>query len=442
MLLGQPAVAALAPDQLADVGVRPPPDASLPLDARLTEPRRAADDARRRDRRPAGRGDLRRLRLSAALLADPCACRRTRSQKADLQPGVDYRLVVIGFNPRRPPTDGKRMVGGQIGFGHRGRSRDDRAEASEPVVGEAHAAVGYHYAYDAERGRYAHPVALFVVTANGRLSRVLSGLAISGGDVRLALVEAGKGAIGAIARSNAAPLLRLQRLDRLLHRSSSDPARSRRDRDDSRHCRRPHRAHRERRREAHVNAIASCRDRPRPSRRRPTRSTFALIGVSFVIVILVAGLIVIFAYRYRRGSTAPRGAVAGRVCSTKSRSAGPSRRSSASSCSSGGRARIRFLCCFRRVQAMEIHVVAKQWMWKSPAPERPARDRHAARSRRRAGPAGDDFAGRHPLLRRARLSHQAGHPPRALCRVVVSGDQDRHVPSLIAPSSAARRTRR
>ena len=60
------------------------------------------------------------------------------------------------------------------------------------------AAVGYHYAYDAERGRYAHPVALLVVTANGRLSRVLSGLSISGGDVRLALVEASKGTIGAI----------------------------------------------------------------------------------------------------------------------------------------------------------------------------------------------------------------------------------------------------
>jgi hypothetical protein len=32
-LLGEPAFAALAPDALVDIGVRPPPDAALPLDA-------------------------------------------------------------------------------------------------------------------------------------------------------------------------------------------------------------------------------------------------------------------------------------------------------------------------------------------------------------------------------------------------------------------------
>ena len=36
ILTGEPAGAALAPDQLTDVGVRPPPGATLPLDARLT----------------------------------------------------------------------------------------------------------------------------------------------------------------------------------------------------------------------------------------------------------------------------------------------------------------------------------------------------------------------------------------------------------------------
>ena len=37
------------------------------------------------------------------------------------------------------------------------------------------------------------------MTSDGRLSRVLSGLAITGDDARLALVEAGKGTIGALA---------------------------------------------------------------------------------------------------------------------------------------------------------------------------------------------------------------------------------------------------
>ena len=150
----------------------------------------------RRHRRPPLGRDLRRLRLSAALLADPCARRRRACEKRTYA-GADFRLVVIGFNPRATADDGKRMVGGQIGFDTPVGRATTALIASAPVVARLTAAVGYHYAYDAERGRYAHPVALLVVTANGRLSRVLSGPAISGGDVRLALVEAGRD-IGAI----------------------------------------------------------------------------------------------------------------------------------------------------------------------------------------------------------------------------------------------------
>ena len=57
---------------------------------------------------------------------------------------------------------------------------------------------------------------------------------------------------------------------------------------------------------------------------------------------------------------------------------------------------------------MDIHVVAKQWMWKVRASRRAARDRRAARPGRPAGPAGDDVAGRDPQLLRSRLPHQAG----------------------------------
>jgi len=196
MLLGQPAAAALAPDQLADVGVRPPPDANLPLDARLTD----------LDGRPMTLGDATGGRPAVVVFADydcPQLCSPILAMtggalaKSRLEPGVDYRLVVIGFNPRATASDGKRMVGGQIGFGTAVGRATTALRASEPVVARLTSAVGYHYAYDIERARYAHPVALLVVTANGRLSRVLSGLAISGSDVRLALIEAGKGAIGA-----------------------------------------------------------------------------------------------------------------------------------------------------------------------------------------------------------------------------------------------------
>ncbi|HZZ63207.1 MAG TPA: hypothetical protein VFE63_18910 [Roseiarcus sp.] len=198
ILFGQPAAAALAPDRLADVGVRPPPSASLPLDAPLTD----------LDGRPRTLGEAIGGRPAVVVFADydcPQLCSPILAltggalAKSGLAPGVDYRLVVIGFNPRASAVDGKRMVGGQIGFETPVGRATTALRASEPVVARLTAAVGYHYVYDAANQRYAHPVALLVVSANGRLSRVLSGLAISGDDVRVALTAAGRGEIGAIA---------------------------------------------------------------------------------------------------------------------------------------------------------------------------------------------------------------------------------------------------
>jgi protein SCO1/2 len=197
-LLGQPTAAALAPDQLADIGVRPPPNASLPLDARLTG----------LDGRPMTLGDAIAGRPAVVVFADydcPQLCSPILAlagealAKSGLAPGADYHLVVIGLNPKASASDGKRMVGGQIGFETPVGRATTALRVSDPIAASLMSAVGYHYAYDPERARYAHPVALLVVTATGRLSRVLPGLAISGGDVRLALVEAGKGAVGAIS---------------------------------------------------------------------------------------------------------------------------------------------------------------------------------------------------------------------------------------------------
>ena len=49
-----------------------------------------------------------------------------------------------------------------------------------------------------------------MLRADGRVTRVLTGLGLSGADMRLALVEAGEGRIGTIARSGAAVVLGLR----------------------------------------------------------------------------------------------------------------------------------------------------------------------------------------------------------------------------------------
>jgi protein SCO1/2 len=69
----------------------------------------------------------------------------------------------------------------------------------EPAIAAATKAVGLHYAYDSEHDQYAHPAAAYIVDAAGRVRRVMSPIGLDGGDLRLALVDAGHGAIGGIA---------------------------------------------------------------------------------------------------------------------------------------------------------------------------------------------------------------------------------------------------
>ena len=195
--LGAPVHAALAPDQLAEVGVRPPPGARLPLNVRLAD----------LDGRPVTLGEAIGARPAVVVFADydcPQLCSpilalaRDALAKSGRRPGVDYRMVVIGFNPRATAADGKRMVGGQIGFDSPVGRATAALTASPRAAERLMSAVGYHAEYDAAAARYAHPAVLLVVAADGRLSRVLSGLSISGDDVRRALVEAGRGGFGEI----------------------------------------------------------------------------------------------------------------------------------------------------------------------------------------------------------------------------------------------------
>ena len=119
--------------------------------------------------------------------------------KTGLRPGSDYRLVVIGLDPK----DGLKAARAM---------RTEHIDAQNPIgraavfltggdadIRAATAAVGLHYAYDPEHDQYAHPAAVYVVDATGRVRRVLSPLGLDGGDLRLAMVDAGGGAIGSFA---------------------------------------------------------------------------------------------------------------------------------------------------------------------------------------------------------------------------------------------------
>jgi len=194
---GAPAAASLTPDQLASVGVRPPPDAALPLDALLTDiDGHATTLATTIAGRPAivifADYDCQQLCSPIIGLAGSAL------KDSGLAPGLDYRLAIVGFNPDATAADARRMVEGQIGLDTAVGRVTSALIASPSVAKLLTAAVGYHFVHDADNHRYAHPAALLVVTPDGRLSRVLSGLSINGDDVRTALKGATHGGVVAI----------------------------------------------------------------------------------------------------------------------------------------------------------------------------------------------------------------------------------------------------
>ncbi|MCC8982961.1 SCO family protein [Bradyrhizobium acaciae] len=113
-----------------------------------------------------------------------------------LRAGVDFRLVVLGLDPKDTAADARAMKAKQITARGEVSKHATFLRGTSASVGELLAAFGIRSSYDRERDQFAHPVAAFVVTPDGRISRALPGIAIDPGNLRLALVEAGRGHVG------------------------------------------------------------------------------------------------------------------------------------------------------------------------------------------------------------------------------------------------------
>jgi protein SCO1/2 len=177
------------------VGVTPPPDARAPTALEFIDedgvPRTLADVM-------AGRPTL--LILADYTCKSLCGpilglAAHALGQSA-LQPGTDYRVVAIGLDPDDQPSDARAMKRAQIGEGSGLASATAFLTAEADALEQIEASLGYRSAYDSQNDQVAHPAVAFVLTGDGRLARVLSGLALDPADLRQALVEAGEGRIG------------------------------------------------------------------------------------------------------------------------------------------------------------------------------------------------------------------------------------------------------
>jgi protein SCO1 len=124
-----------------------------------------------------------------------------RTMKAiSLDLGKDFEAVTVSFEPKDTPplAKAKRDVyTGQYG-------RPDAADHWHFLTGEQQSidaltnVAGFHYAYDSSIRQYAHAAAILVLTPGGRIDRYFYGVIYPVRDVRLGLVEASEGRIGAL----------------------------------------------------------------------------------------------------------------------------------------------------------------------------------------------------------------------------------------------------
>ena len=184
----------LTPAELADVAASPPPGARLDLGL-------AAPDTEGVTRsmcailggRPAFFSfvDYTCVTLcgtSLALLADAL-------ERSSLAPS-DYRVVVMGIDPKAPPRAAIAMAARDIP--DRLRTATVLLSPDQETLSRATAMLGYRYAYDAANSRFAHTSAVYVIGSDGGVRGVLSPFALTAGDMETAL--AGPAGPGLAAR--------------------------------------------------------------------------------------------------------------------------------------------------------------------------------------------------------------------------------------------------
>jgi len=195
-LAAGPACARLVQADLARVAVAPPPGARVPLE--LPAQDAGTERVTTLGQALAGRAALLLpVDFTCGNVCDPMVSMSADALAATgLAPG-DYALVLVGIDPRDDAAAARRMVA---------QALVDRAATVQPralIVSDAALArlttsLGYTAVYDAGTDSFAHPAAAVLLAGDGRVAQVLSPLALTGRDLRLALTEAGEGRVGSL----------------------------------------------------------------------------------------------------------------------------------------------------------------------------------------------------------------------------------------------------
>jgi protein SCO1/2 len=196
IVLPQPVRARITPADYRDVGITLSPGAAAPLAAVVTD-----ENGRRY-----GLGEL--ISRPTVLVFADYTCRTlcgpvlafvaAALQQSGLEAGAQYQLLVIGLDPKDGPktaaTMRQKYLGDYVTINNAAKFVTADAATIKALTG----ALGYRYHYDADDDQYVHPGAAYVLSAKGQVVRLLTGIGLSGADMRLALVEASDGWVGTL----------------------------------------------------------------------------------------------------------------------------------------------------------------------------------------------------------------------------------------------------
>lgn len=118
-------------------------------------------------------------------------------QDMDWTVGQQYDIIALSVNPKEGPDLAEGKKAGYVAEYGRPKSAAGWhfLTGEESSIRSVTDAVGFEYRMQ-ENGEYSHAAGIFILTPDGRLSRVLYGVKYDSANVRMALLEASQGKVG------------------------------------------------------------------------------------------------------------------------------------------------------------------------------------------------------------------------------------------------------
>jgi len=194
----QPQQQTVAPD-LSNVGIDQDLDAQVPLDLAFRDENGMPVMLQQYfDGKP--------VILSLVYYNCPMLCSQVLSGVTDavnllkLDPGKDYRLLTVSFDPKDTPQGAARQRAEHLQHLARPGAGQDWhfLTGSETSIQQLTRAVGFRYKWDPTTQQFYHATAIMLLTPQGKVSKYFYGVEYNPTDLRLGLIQASHNQIGSV----------------------------------------------------------------------------------------------------------------------------------------------------------------------------------------------------------------------------------------------------